>query len=276
MQLKRMKSACLSVVMGCVCLCGGISNAWADPCDSLGSNDTWKKGMDKVNAAYLKGDYDTALQHCQALFEICEKSPILNFTMGKIYQAKEDDAKALYYVQRATLYADEYKVGQDTLETMWFERYEAEHPDARPDNLEKLKKENAELKEIVVDNQKTMTKHRFEEMESSYSDLNIYSAGMWTGVAVGSVGLVLTIAGAAMLANGNDDAIDFDNNKAKANVKGAYNAYWTLLGAGIGMTVVGAVFSGFMGYHYARAKKASDDAVSFNLAPTSASLSVRF
>ena len=276
MRLRSMKTACLSLVMGCACLCGGMSNAWADGCDSLGDNEKWKSGMDKVNTAYLNGDYDAALNQCQILFEICEKSPILNFTMGKIYQAKGDDTNGLYYIQRATKYADEYKVGLDTLETMWFERYEAEHPDARPDSIEKLKKENAELKEIVIDNQKKMTMQRFEEMESSYSDRSIYSAGMWTGVAVGAVGLVLTITGAVMLVNASDDAIEFDNNEAKANVKGAYNAYWTVLGAGIGMTVVGAVFSGFMGYHYARAKKATDDTVSFDFSPTSAGLTVNF
>ena len=79
-----------------------------------------------------------------------------------------------------------------------------------------------------------------------------------------------------MLVNAKDDAINFDNDKATANVKGAYNTYWALLGGGIGLTVVGTVFTGFMGYHYVRTKKAADDTVSFNISPTSASLSLSF
>jgi len=277
MQYKCFKHACLSAVVGAAWLTGCLSNAWAaDPCDSLGSNKDWQNGIDKINNAYTNGQHEKAIQEGLRLFEICEKSPILNFTLGRLYQETNDSAKALYYFQRATLYADEYKVGKETLEIMWYERYETEHPDARPSSIEKMKKENEELKAIVVENQKTMTQHRFTEMQNSYSDSSIYAAGMWTGVAVGAAGIALTVTGAIMLVNAKDDAINFDNDKATANVKGAYNTYWALLGSGIGLTVVGAVFTGFMGYHYVRTKKAADDTVSFNISPTSASLSLSF
>ena len=277
MQYKCFKHACLSAVVCAAWLTGCLSNAWAaDPCDSLGSNKDWQNGIDKINNAYTNGQHEKAIQEGLRLFEICEKSPILNFTLGRLYQETNDSAKALYYFQRATLYADEYKVGKETLEIMWYERYETEHPDARPSSIEKMKKENEELKAIVVENQKTMTQHRFTEMQNSYSDSSIYAAGMWTGVAVGAAGIALTVTGAIMLVNAKDDAINFDNDKATANVKGAYNTYWALLGGGIGLTVVGTVFTGFMGYHYVRTKKAADDTVSFNISPTSASLSLSF
>ena len=275
MRLLNLRTACAGLVAG-LCLTSGLSNAWADDCDTMGSNKEWRSQLDMLNKAYNNGDLDTALAHAEIMSKICERSPILNYSMGIIYRDKGDETKALYYLQRATRYTEDFAVSGNDLENMWFDRYTLEHPEARPENIEKLKKENEELKTIVVENQKTLTQQRFAEMESSYSDRSIYAAGMWTGVAVGAVGLVLTITGSVMLINADDDAINFDNNEAKANVKGAYNAYWTVLGAGIGMTVVGAVFSGFMGYHYARTKKATDDTVSFDLSPTSAALTVNF
>ena len=55
---------------------------------------------------------------------------------------------------------------------------------------------------------------------------------------------------------------------------------WAMLGAGLAMTVGGAVLTGIAGYHYARIDLdndgSADESVSFNVSPTSLSFGLTF
>ena len=87
--------------------------------------------MATLNNQIAQNQWNDALKTAENLSLICERSPILNYLMGHIYREKGDDKKSLYYLQRATLYTEEFSVKGRALERMWFDRYEAEYPEAR-------------------------------------------------------------------------------------------------------------------------------------------------
>ena len=75
--------------------------------------------------------------------------------------------------------------------------------------------------------------------------------------------------------NNVDKSVESDSKGVYTKME--YSMGWTLLGAGIGMTVVGAVGTGFFGYRY-RKNHSSDEStgVAFTLMPNYTSLSFTF
>ena len=128
MHFKR--TICVTTVLCSLLLC---THAFADACSNLDGNAQWNEGMTTLSAQLTAKQWNEALKTAENLNTICERSPMLNYAMGRIYREKGNDSKSLYYYQRATLYTEEFAVKGKTLELMWFDRYEAEHPEARPD-----------------------------------------------------------------------------------------------------------------------------------------------
>ena len=263
--------------------------ALADNCEDLSENKTWTTGMTSLSDQMTKEKWDEALKTADSLYAICERSPILNYAMGRIHKEKGDEAKALYYMQRATLYTEEFAVKGKTLEHMWFDRYKAEHPEARPENIasrqqelerrqqeleerqkeiEALKLENTRLKG-AVDN--ASLSGRLDSFEDKEAERRHYAAGLWTGVAAAGVGLILTGIGTGLIITNDDKTVGFkeessnDGNKIKPYTKASNNVYWAMLGAGIGITVIGTIFTGIFGYYYNNNKQ--NNTVSFYNTP---------
>ena len=282
MDLRRIMSKCLQIV--CVGMCGSFfcSLAFADDCQKLDSNNSWKKGMVTLSEQMGEKSWNDALKTAEKLNNICERSPVLNYAMGRFYREIGNDSKSLYYYQRATLFTEEFSVKGKTLEQMWFDRYEAEHPEARPASIEALKAENEQLKTRLQQSHDRAIDARFGEQDNLMAEKSRYAIGLWTGVAVAGVGLVLTGVGAGMVVANSDDSIDFsekdrvgDEYQIHPKTKGTNNAYWGMLGAGIAATVVGATLTGLFGYWYSHTGlQDTDSAVSFYT--TSNGLGIRF
>ena len=280
MKLSRRIQQCLNVVL-CV---GGVfvcSHVFADECATIANNAAWNEGMSTLSDQISKKKWDDALKTAENLNTICERSPILNYAMGRIHKEKGNDSKSLYYMQRATLYTEEFAVKGKTLEQMWFDRYEAEHPEARPDAIEALKKENARLKAQALQTHDKAMESRIDAQADLSAEKSRYGAGLWIGVAVAGVGLALTGTGAGLVIANNDDTIGFNKSnddspyEISPYTKSQNNTYWGVLGAGIAATVVGVTLMGVFGYWYAHTDvQDSNNTISFY--NTSNGIGIRF
>ncbi len=269
------------------------ANAFADDCGTINDNPAWNNGMTQLSGQMKNKQWDDAYKTAETLNAICERSPQLNYAMGIIQKEKGDDTKALYYMQRATRFTEEFAVKGDTLEKMWAGRYEAEHPEARPDQIAKRQKELEESKKQVDALTKENIKlkgdvstaalgSKLETFEDDEAERMHYAAGLWTGVAFAGVGIALAVIGGSLLAVNKDDLIDMpdivradtaeDDKKSSLNSSGY--VYIGLIGAGIGLAVVGSTVAGIFGYYYANKKDNSN--VSFNISPVGADINFTF
>ena len=260
------------------------ANAFADDCGTINDNPAWNNGMTQLSGQMKNKQWDDAYKTAETLNAICERSPQLNYAMGIIQKEKGDDTKALYYMQRATRFTEEFAVKGDTLEKMWAGRYEAEHPEARPDQIAKRQKELEESKKQVDALTKENIKlkgdvstaalgSKLETFEDDEAERRHYAAGLWTSVGLAGVGLALTVAG-GVLAAINRKGIDFNENKAW--VKADYTTYWTLLGSGIGALVTGTVLTGIFGYYYSHSVSADNNPSSVSLYVTPTGIGMQF
>lgn len=275
----------ISLVLGAICSLTWAGMVHAEDCNNLDSNEIWVNEFSQLREYLEEGHYDKALENANRLNTICSRSPILNYAYGKIYKAKGDNAKSLYFLQRATLFTEEFAVKGEMLERLWSERYEAEHPEATPGRIKERDQEIQTLQEnnARLENELRNASIHLSQttLQDSYEEQSRYAVGLWTGVALGGAGIIMTVTGAALWAKTKDDAIKFEPissvDDKTAHVKGENNAYWGLLGAGIGLTVAGSVIAGISGYFYARSKPEESD-TSFDLAisPMGVGLTGRF
>ncbi|MBO4351546.1 MAG: hypothetical protein J6A01_11465 [Proteobacteria bacterium] len=280
MDIKRIAARYLSVIgiAGSLTIC---AQAFADGCSNLDGNPQWNEGMNSLSALLTAKKWDDALKTAENLNTICERSPMLNYAMGRIYREKGNDSKALYYYQRATLYTEEFAVKGKTLELMWFDRYEAEHPEARP---EVIASRNQEIEQLKAQAQQSHEKDLMRKTDEQYGTLTEkahYGAGMWTGVALMGVGAAMTIAGAVLEVNNNKPIEYIGGNKQLQEgdkdyrVNSLYATSWVLIGVGVAATVAGSVVTGLMGYYYTHTQVA-ESPVSFHISPISADLTIQF
>jgi hypothetical protein len=96
---------------------------------------------------------------------------------------------------------------------------------------------------------------------------------MWSGAAVGGVGMAMTIAGGVLLGD-KKKRIEEDINNNKVRIKRTYEVSLGLLGAGIAATITGAMAAGFGGYLYSNKK--SEESLSLHITPTNATLTYSF
>ena len=128
-----MKKLLLLIILECFLAFIG-TNAYADGCDTLDSNPDWSVGIVQLHSSLRHYNYERALKITDELSKICARSPSLNFTIGKIYQKMGNNAKAIEYMQKATQYSRDFVVSQESLEQMWYARYEAERQESSAGN----------------------------------------------------------------------------------------------------------------------------------------------
>ncbi len=250
--------------------------AHADDCQRLHEIDAWNDGLSNLGNQVTQQQWDEALQTAEQLNTICERSPILNYMMGRIYKEKGNDSKSLYYYQRATLFTEEFSVKGKNLEKIWFDRYEAENPEARPEAIAARKQEIEQLRSELQQAQEAALKTSMNEQIDTAKLRSQYAAGLWTGVGFTAVGLALTLAGGAMAFKDEKRTVQTETagETMKAKFPTDVALYLGLFGGGIALTIAGATMAGFFGYHYANA--APVDNLSIHIAPGSAALSFTF
>lgn len=247
----------------CVPLC-----AFADNCKNLEKDKFWAEGFKKVNDLITDKKWDEALDEAHKLYAYCNRSPMINFYLGHIYKELGNEKNVANYLRKATDYTEEFAIKGPLLERIWFERYEAEHPEARPEKI-------AEMKEALKNVSAEKMQSEFDSALSLEKVRSNYAAGLWTGVGLAGAGLVLGGVGVGMYFSNRDPAMDWDSEKARASVKEGYYIGVGLIGAGIGLTVAGAIVAGVMGHHYAQLT-AEEKTVSLSISPTSVSFSMQF
>lgn len=269
-----------------------------DPCQTLNENATWNTEIVLLTENVKRKDFDAALLNAEKLNEICDRSPIVNYSLGRIYQEKGDEAKAIEYLKRATQNTQEFNIPDSNLQQMWYDRYEAEHPDARPSSIESRQKEISQLhSDVDAANERTrlVTAERDAKIDELHQlereSHNNYGIGLWTGVGIAGAGVVLAAVGGAMMFVKKDEAVDnnldfdlqIDNDfQVKSaditgglSVKKDYLAYSIMLGVGAGLAVAGSIVAGIMGYKYTHSKDGSES-LSFGIAPNGAVVNLTF
>ena len=246
----------------------------------------WTDGFNQLSANYKAKNYEEALKEANKLNAICERSPILNFAIGRIYREMGNDDKGLYYMQRATFFSEEFRVNSDTLERMWYERYELEHVNAREETInarnKQIEDQQAEIETLKADIQALDDEMKALKAQTTLDwnthvleERSHYAAGMWSGVAMGGLGIILAITGGVLMQNQKDDAVKFSDEERKAWPKDSTYLYTGILGGGIALVAAGAVIAGIMGYHYAHTP-IPDAELDLAIGPTGASVSLNF
>ena len=248
------------------------TTAYADGCDNLDKNARWTQLFQELSDQILNNENDAAFETAEKLTAICADSPILNYAIARIYRNVDNHAKELFYLQRATMNTERFAVHPDTMEVLWFERYEAEHPECQ--KSEKTEKTIEELNMAVLEAQKQKYETQIATERKTYDQADKFRALMWSGVAVGITGIALVTAGSVLLTMNKDEAVDINYSKSQTQVKPIWGVSWGLLGAGIAATIAGAAAAGYGGYHYVRTR--NDNTLSFTVSPNSFSLSYTF
>ncbi len=260
----------------------GITNLAhaGDDCNNLDDNLQWRQLFQEFSEQFRGEDYQAALKTTEKLQDICDRSPILNYSIAQTYQKLDNRVKSVMYYQKATEYADEFKVKGKVLEMFWYARYEAEHPEniqyqkELADSQQTLETLNVALEE----SRKQSLAHERASEKYQASELGTYKALMWIGISVGAAGLGMAATGSAlMIANKGKNIEQNDpEHPGKIKVKDIHNVGVGLLSAGVVATITGALAAGFGGVLYSRNRTKEDETVSFQVGPTGAVLTYQF
>lgn len=254
------------VVLALFCFMWVPLCAFADNCKNLEKDKFWAEGFKKVNDLITDKKWDEALDEAHKLYAYCNRSPMINFYLGHIYKELGNEKNVANYLRKATDYTEEFAIKGPLLERIWFERYEAEHPEARPEKI-------AEMKEALKNVSAEKMQSEYDSALSLEKVRSNYAAGLWTGVGLAGAGLVLGGVGVGFVLD-VDDRGPLDYEKTKISVRSNYMLGWALVGAGVAAVVSGTIVAGIMGYHYANLKK--EEAVSLSITPASVSLTYKF
>lgn len=248
-----------------------------DACYGLNQNEDWYRLFNLFSASFKAGNYDKALEYTRALEDICARSPILNYSIANTYAKIGDRERAKRYIVAATDNLNEFSATYEMIAKIWSARCDIESSDIKNDTDDALKREN-ELNAQV----ESLKERTYEAIDTEKSH---YAAIMWTGTAVGIVGIGSVVAGAVLIGTKGTDlrvkvnVNDFGEEKKKLPIADSHEirAGYALLGVGIAATVTGAIMAGLGGYHYKRIIDSTPDtAISFNVSPTSLALGVTF
>lgn len=259
------------VALGLVCL-PTFAQAEED-CDSLEENATWNEGLMTISNALTEKDYETAKKQARVLNAICSRSPILNYMQGKIAMAQNDEVEARFFFQKASEATYEFAVTPELSQKIWYDRYEAEHPERTAEAVNRSNEEfQLKLSETATSFESKLEtkKERLEKAEK------LNRIGLWSSVGVGVVGLAALGTGIGLAVSSKDTAVKINYNSAPktGEVKGEYVAGWSLIGAGIVATVVGAALSGVYGAKVAESAK--QGRIDVAVSPVDISVSVKF
>lgn len=245
------------------------SNAYAD-CKNLDTNPQWRQLFEEFNGQIKAGNDADALKTTQKLQDICSESPILNYAISRVYRNMGDHGSELKYLIRATDNAAKFNVNEETVRKFWYARYEAEHPEilANKTQVEENSQTLKDLNEALEESRKqaAASEHagQLKEAELQYKEEKVYKALMWSGGAIGGVGIAMAVTGGALLGIVGDKKIENEtisqgSGKAqRERVDYKYTLSIGLLGAGVAATVAGAIAAGFGGYLYTHKKDSGE------------------
>ena len=256
------------------------TQAFAD-CSEFGS-EQWNTLSIDLADAYDKGDLETALKLGQQLTDICNESPIVNYTMSEIYRKMGNEDESYKYVRNASEHLKEYAVPQSLVERIWFRRAEFDTP--YKETREKL----AETEKKLADAQAASASDALHiqmltsEKDAAMASLNSLNTIKWTGTGIAIGGAVITGVGAALIGIYHSKADD----ELKVAGGGKFNDYNVavqagvgLLAAGLAVGVAGSVFAIYSHLKLSSAKEAmvhDDQTVSFSFSPTSVGVQFTF
>ncbi len=184
----------------------GASTAFAD-CDQMNS-DEWNELSTQMATSYDAGNLDEALGYGKRLTLICNRSPIVNFTMSEIYRKMNNETESYNYVKRATEYMQDFPVPQALTERIWMRRAELELPYKK--QLEDLQNQLATGTGEIGSKQQQLQNHLYttemklerakqRRLEMLNSQLNILNTTKWIGAGTAIGGLVIAGVGAGLL-----------------------------------------------------------------------------
>ena len=159
------------------------------------------------------------------------------------------------------------------MEVLWYERYEAEHPEVR--KSESSQKTIEDLNKAVLEAQKQKYETQISTERQNYAQADVYKTMMWSGVAVAGVGLAMTTAGAVLVVLNQDNAVNINHSANQTSVEPIWGVSWALIGAGIAATVAGAAVTGYAGYHYTH-RQSENNQLSVRFSPNSFMLTYNF
>lgn len=257
------------------------SQAFADSCDKIGTNATWSQNLKLANDALNAKDYNKALEISRELYEICPRAPYLNFIIGKSLMETGERTKGVMYLQKASDYTSQFVVDPELQRVIWYERYEAEHPERKESALNSLNDMNKQLQE---ENAKILQ----ENIDLKDKDQLKNNIVMWTGVGIGGAGILMTILGGVLgfqkhaydMGTPTDEYInnhpDTEKEKLEAyRIKNSYVTGWAMFGAGLAMMAAGGAMTGIGAYYYIKNKK-DKSPIDFSMSPTSIDLKFTF
>ncbi len=237
----------------------------SEGCIDLSENETWTRLLAEMADDITAKRYQAAEEKAMQLDEICSRSPILNYTKGKLAEAQNDTFHARMYYQMASENTYELATSAETARKIWYARYEFEHPD-RTEAAVLLQNETMQTQETKI-----------AELNGKLeADAGHAEMAMWTGAGIGIGGIAVMTTGIALLAS--SDAIvervkTVSNSAFRTNkVSSKYRAGWSMTGIGAGLAIAGAIVTGIFGYEFTH--QAKDETISVQF--TSTTLTVQF
>ncbi len=252
----------------------------AQNCTDLSTNETWMTKLQEMGASVATKEWDAALNTGRELYAICSDSPILNYYIGISLQAKGERVKSMQYLIAASENTMKFATPAETSRKIFFALYEAEHPDRTEQAIGELKDKIASLENANQTNADETKKQ--EELVLTQTDLHAsdLKKAMWTGAGIGLAGILFTVAGGtlAFMDSSHIEGHEFNmiengNVAVKEKVKPMYSAGLGMLGAGLAMTLAGAVVTGIFGYKYTHFE---DHSLSFAVTPEQISFGMTF
>ena len=239
------------------------TQAFAGDCSEIANNREWIEGINKLQEYYKAENYDAIIETAKPLFQICGDSPTLLFFTGTAIEKKGETERALIYYTKASENLTAIATNVSVSKSIWYKRYELEHPDRTEDAVAAQNAKIAELEQQQLIN----------STNTSLDESKKFETILWTGVGVGIAGVALIGTGAGVAASVQKGDL-IRPKDGKLGIAPKFTTGWALIGTGIGMTVAGAVMAGIGGYHYSKAK--SDAVMTFNASPMSASFAMTF
>ena len=118
----------LSVLASVAFALTAASTAFADCSDMENNSPEWSELSTNLNKSYSEGKYEDALNYGKRLLLICNRSPVVNFTVSEIYRKLGNNDESYNYARRASEFIIDYPVPQQLAERIWLRRAEDELP----------------------------------------------------------------------------------------------------------------------------------------------------
>lgn len=276
-------SRIIAVLIGLIVMVWGLNfGAGEGYAQDVLKDQTWISGMEQLRRQVNSKEYSQALETAKPLYSIHPEDPVLYLYTGLAVKGQGEESRALKYFKRASELVTNENVSPKDAQLIWNTLYEIENPESSVDEVVKRKAEinklQEELKEQEKQNQISM------DILATTGSMNIvdtYKTILLTGVVVGAAGIIMSIASGIALAVVPKTTIKSNSSGDDAfYICGGYVTAWSFLGVGLGLSVIGAVMSGYGGYFMNHLGDAPENMehedYSFHIGPGSVGFSMNF